>query len=178
MHLKNVKTMNTENDIKMKELAEHFRQEQPHLMRYACYRLGDTDDAKDALQDVFLKISARLFDEKSVEVRDWRNYIFRALSNLCSSRLTALGKLRTIPLDARLDIADLPTESNDADYQRIAQLLAEIPEEQAEVIRLRIYGNNSFADVAEILSLPLPTVKSRFLYGLEKIRKAMKQTNH
>lgn len=170
--------MNTENDITMKVLAEHFRQEQPHLMRYACYRLGDTDDAKDALQDVFLKISARLSDEKSVEVRDWRNYIFRALSNLCSSRLTALGKLRTIPLDARLDIADLPTESNDADYQRIAQLLAEIPEEQAEVIRLRIYGNNSFADVAEILSLPLPTVKSRFLYGLEKIRKAMKQTNH
>lgn len=25
--------MNTENDIKMKELAEHFQQEQPHLMR-------------------------------------------------------------------------------------------------------------------------------------------------
>ena len=170
MHLKNVKIMNTENDIKMKELAEHFQQEHPHLMRYACYRLGDTDDAKDALQDAF--------HEKSVEVRDWRNYIFRVLSNLCSSRLTALGKLRTIPLDARLDIADLPTENDESDYQRIAKLLVEIPEEQAEVIRLRIYGNNSFADVAEILSLPLPTVKSRFLYGLEKIRKAMKQTNH
>jgi len=170
--------MNKENNITMKELAEHFREEQPHFMRYACYRLGDTADAEDALQDVFLKISAKLSDEKSVEVRDWRNYIFRALSNLCSSRLAALGKLRTTPLDARLDIADLPTESNDADYQRIAQLLEEIPEEQAEVIRLRIYGNNSFADVAEILSLPLPTVKSRFLYGLEKIRKAMKQTNH
>ena len=170
--------MNKENNITMKELAEHFRQEQPHFMRYACYRLGDTADAEDALQDVFLKISAKLSDEKSVEVRDWRNYIFRALSNLCSSRLAALGKLRTTPLDARLDIADLPTENNDSDYQRIAQLLEEIPEEQAEVIRLRIYGNNSFADVAEILSLPLPTVKSRFLYGLEKIRKAMKQTNH
>ena len=170
--------MNKENNITMKELAEHFRQEQPHFMRYACYRLGDTADAEDALQDVFLKISAKLSNEKSVKVRDWRNYIFRALSNLCSSRLAALGKLRTTPLDARLDIADLPTESNDADYQRIVQLLVEIPEEQAEVIRLRIYGNNSFADVAEILSLPLPTVKSRFLYGLEKIRKAMKQTNH
>ena len=178
MHPKNVKTMNPENNIKMKELAEHFRREQPHLMRYACYRLGNTDDAKDALQDVFLKISSKLSDEKSVKVRDWRNYIFRVLSNLCSSRLSALVKLRTIPLDARLDIADLPTESNDADYQRIVQLLVEIPEEQAEVIRLRIYGNNSFADVAEILSLPLPTVKSRFLYGLAKIRKAMKQTKH
>ena len=75
-------------------------------------------------------------------------------------------------------MADLPTKSNEADIQRIAQLLKDIPEEQAEVIRLRIYGNNSFADVAEILSIPLPTVKSRFLYGLEKIRRAMKQTKH
>ena len=147
-------------------------------MRYACYSLGDTDDAKDALQDAFLKISSKISDEKSVKVRDWRNYIFRVLSNLCSSPLTASGKVRTIPLDARLDIADLPTENYESDYQRIAKLLVEIPEEQAEVIRLRIYGNNSFADVAEILSRPLPTVKSRFLYGLEKIRKAMKQTNH
>jgi hypothetical protein len=46
MHLKNVKTMNKEINITMKELAEHFRQEQPHLMRYACYRLGDADEAK------------------------------------------------------------------------------------------------------------------------------------
>ena len=73
--------MNKENKITIKELAEHFRQEQPHLMRYACYRLGDADDAKDALQDVFLKISAKLSDEKCVEIRDWRNYIFRVLTN-------------------------------------------------------------------------------------------------
>lgn len=170
--------MNQENNITMNRLAEHLRREQPHLMRYACYRLGDADDAKDALQDAYLKVCSKLSDEKSSEVRDWRNYIFRTLSNICTSRLSQSSRLKMIPLDARLDMADLPAESNEADYQRIAQLLVEIPEEQAEVIRLRIYGNNSFADVAEILSLPLPTVKSRFLYGLEKIRKAMKQTKH
>ena len=170
--------MNQENNTTMNRLAEHLRREQPHLMRYACYRLGDADDAKDALQDAYLKVCSKLSDEKSNEVRDWRNYIFRTLSNICTSRLSQSSRLKMIPLDARLDMADLPAESNEADYQRIAQLLVEIPEEQAEVIRLRIYGNNSFADVAEILSLPLPTVKSRFLYGLEKIRKAMKQTKH
>ena len=170
--------MNKENNITMNKLAEHLRREQSHLMRYACYRLGDADDAKDALQDAYLKVCGKLSDEKSSEVKDWRNYIFRTLSNICTSRLSQSSRLKMIPLDARLDMADLPSESNEADYQRIAELLAEIPEEQAEVIQLRIYGNNSFADVAEILSLPLPTVKSRFLYGLEKIRKAMKQTKH
>ena len=73
--------MNPENNITINKLAEHMRREHPHLMRYACYRLGDADDAKDALQDVFLKISAKLSGEKNVEVRDWRNYIFPSLSN-------------------------------------------------------------------------------------------------
>jgi RNA polymerase sigma-70 factor (ECF subfamily) len=173
---KKVKAMKKESNIEMERLAEHLRREQPHLLRYACYRLGDLDNAKDALQDTYLKLCGMLSSETSREVKDWRNYIFRALSNICTSRLSQSSRLKTIPLDARLDWADLPTESNEADYQRISCLLAEIPEEQAEVIRLRIYGNNSFADVAEILSLPLPTVKSRFLYGLDKIRKAMKQT--
>ena len=43
--------MNKENNTTMNELAELLRREQPQFMRYACYRLGDTDDAKDALQD-------------------------------------------------------------------------------------------------------------------------------
>ena len=170
--------MNQENNITMNKLAEHLLQEQPNLMRYACYRLGDADDAKDALQDAYLKVCSKLSSEKNNEVKDLRSYTFRTLSNICTLRLSQSSRQRMIPLDARLDRAELPTESNEADYQRIAQLLAEIPEEQAEVIRLRIYGNNSFADVAEILSLPLPTVKSRFLYGLEKIRRAMKQTKN
>ena len=170
--------MNKENNITTDGLAEHLRQAHPHLMRYACYRLGDADNAKDALQDAYLKLFGKLSDGTGKEVKDWRSYIFRTLSNVCTSWLSRSSRLKTIPMDARLDLADIPSENNEADYQRIVQLLAEIPEEQAEVIRLRIYGNNSFADVAEILALPLPTVKSRFLYGLEKIRKAMKQTNH
>lgn len=170
--------MNKEKDNQKDKLAEHLRCEQPHLLRYACYRLGDAENAKDALQDTYLKLSGKLSCEAGGEVEDWRNYIFRTLSNICTSRLSQSNRFKTIPLDTRLDLPDLPSENNEADYQRIVQLLAEIPEEQAEVIRLRIYGNNSFADVAEILSLPLPTVKSRFLYGLDKIRKAMKQTKH
>lgn len=75
----------------------------------------------------------------------------------------------------KTDVAEASDPGNESDYKRIVGLLTEIPDEQAEVIRLRIYGDNSFAEVAEILSLPLSTVKSRFLYGLEKLRKNMKK---
>ena len=102
--------------------------------------------------------------------------IFGSLSNLCSTRLSQSSHLNTIPLDTRFDKADTTVNEYEDDYERIVILLKLIPEEQAEVIRLRIYGNNSFAEIAEILSLPLPTVKSRFLYGLDKLRRLMKPT--
>ena len=45
--------------------------------------------------------------------------------------------------------------------------------EQAEIIRIRFYGDKSFREIADILGLPLTTVKSRFAYGMEKVRRGM-----
>lgn len=168
--------MNNPQNITMAEVAEVLRIERPRLMRYACYRLGDTDDAKDALQDVFLKLHAHLSGVKSAKVDDLRNYLFRTLSNLCTTRLSRQQKLHIVPLNAHFDRVEPATENFEDDFRRIARLLSQIPEEQAEVIRLRMYGDNSFAEVADILSLPLPTVKSRFLYGLDKIRRGMQHS--
>ena len=132
--------MKKTNDITQEKLADAFKAERPHLLRYACYRLGNEDDAKDVLQDTFLRLHTRIADADDLQINNLRSYIFRTLTNVCAKWQT------------------------------------EIPDKQAEVIRLRIYGDNSFAEVAEILSLPLPTVKSRFLYGLEKLRKGLKKT--
>jgi len=165
--------MKKPNDISKDELAEVFKAERPRLLRYACYRMAGSDDAEDVLQETFLKLHA-----DGGQINDLPSYMFRTLANVCTKWQTNANRIKTIPLDTRVDVADTaPDKRNEDDYQRIALLLKEIPDEQAEVIRLRIYGDNSFAQVAEILSLPLPTVKSRFLYGLEKLRRGMKQNN-
>ena len=178
MHLINKQTMKKGNDISKDELAEVFKAERPRLLRYACYRLADGDDAEDVLQETFLKLHARLSDTDGGQINDLPSYLFRTLANLCTKWQANASRLKTVPLDTRVDVADtIPDKQNEDDYKRIALLLTEIPDEQAEVIRLRIYGDNSFAQVAEILSLPLPTVKSRFLYGLEKLRRGIKQNN-
>jgi len=169
------KTMKETSDITKEKLADVFKTERPRLLRYACYRLADGDDAEDVLQETFLKLHARLSDTDGGQINDLPSYLFRTLANLCTKWQTNANRIKTVPLDIRVDVADTaPDKQNEDDYKRIALLLKEIPDEQAEVIRLRIYGDNSFAQVAEILSLPLPTVKSRFLYGLEKLRRGMK----
>lgn len=170
--------MNKNKDVTQEELAEVFKAERPRLLRYACYRLSNEVDAEDVLQETFLKLHSRLQDHEGQEIHNLQSYLFRTLTNICTKWQTNNSRIKIVPLDIKADMADSPTETrNYDDYRRIARLLKEIPEEQAEVIRLRIYGDNSFMQIAEILSLPLPTVKSRFLYGLEKIRRGMRQYN-
>lgn len=168
--------MKKESDNNEEELVGVFKEERPKLLRYACYRLGNETDAEDMLQETFLKIHTRLQALDRTEIQDLRSYLFRTLTNICTKWQNSNSHIKTVPLDIEVDITDVPTKTqNDEDYQRIMQLLTNIPEEQADVIRLRIYADKSFAEIAQILSLPLPTVKSRFLYGLEKIRKGIKQ---
>ena len=48
--------------------------------------------------------------------------------------------------------------------------LRQLPEEQSEVIGLAYFGGFSHSEIAQILSMPLGTVKGRMRLGLEKIR--------
>lgn len=69
-------------------------------------------------------------------------------------------------------LADEPGEQElREEYERIAGLLALLPEEQAEVIRLKTSDSLTFARIAEITGSTEATVKSRFRYGIGKLRK-------
>jgi RNA polymerase sigma-70 factor (ECF subfamily) len=57
--------------------------------------------------------------------------------------------------------------------QWIESLLARLPARQAAVIRLRFYGDLPFDAVARSVGCSVPTVKSRFRYGIQKIRKLL-----
>lgn len=56
------------------------------------------------------------------------------------------------------------------EYHRIEALLQKLPEEQAETIRLRVLDDLSFTDIATILNIPVSTTKSRFKYGIDKLK--------
>ena len=157
----------------LSELVRVIGMERDALLTYACYRLGNRSDAEDVLHDCYLRLHERFTDGQEGAKLNIRNYVFRSLSNLCTDRLADRTRHLTVDLGQQ-DVVETDTDNRESEYCRITSMLDRIPEEQAEVIRLRMYGNRSFAEISNILQVPLSTVKSRFLYGIEKIRKAMK----
>ena len=56
----------------------------------------------------------------------------------------------------------------------LRRALNEIPAEQKKALYLAYFGDLSQAQIAEYLSLPLGTIKTRIKLGLEKLRKALR----
>ncbi len=178
------------NTHKTDEWQRLMAAERQQMVQYACYRLGNREDAEDAVQDLFTKIIHQRNTAADVapptastglwpkNVTNPSAYLYRSLANLCTSRLRTANKMPTVPIESQAEPADTNDENFEQEYSRISQLLDSIPYEQAEVIRLRFYGDKSFAEIADILDVPLTTAKSRFVYGLEKIRRGMRAPQH
>jgi RNA polymerase sigma-70 factor (ECF subfamily) len=53
---------------------------------------------------------------------------------------------------------------------RLGQAVAQLPEEQREVVLLRLTADMKFRDIAQLQQVSLNTVQGRYRYGLDKLR--------
>ena len=145
------------------------------LYRYACYRLGEREAAQDVIQELYLKLHERELGE----VKNVRCYLYRALSNCCTQQLRERRKVEYVDVTALRDLQaeDITPTNFEQEQALIARLLAALPDEQSEVIRLHLHGECTFTEIAEILDIPQPTAKSRYRYGIEHLRKELQKQN-
>lgn len=157
--------------MNQKTLLEYLQQEKDRLFQYASYRLPDTSDAEDALQDLYISMTAKA---RKINNDDPRPYMYRALSNICTT------KLRNIKYHLPIEGIDVTVEAEnfEEEFRLINYLLSRLPEEQSEVIRLHIHSELTFNEISEIMEVPLATVKSRYRYGIAHIREELKKLDY
>ena len=163
------------NNDSFAEVEAVFTEELQSLYRYACYRLGEREAAQDVIQELYLKLHERELGE----VKNVRCYLYRALSNCCTQQLRERRKVEYVDVTALRDLQaeDITPTNFEQEQALIARLLAALPDEQSEVIRLHLHGECTFAEIAEILDIPLATAKSRYRYGIEHLRKELQKQN-
>lgn len=149
------------------------------LVQFAFCRLQSREDAEDVVQEVY--VQAFRDREKYKHVDGVVPFLFRIVANRCTDTLRkrrreaeALGVANS---ERRAESAPAVDETLQSrlGFARIDELLAGLPKRQAEVIRLRVHGDLPFEDVARVVGCSIPTVKSRFRYGIQKLRRAMKR---
>ena len=157
-----------------------YRQLAPKLLLCARQWVASPADAEDVVQTAFIKFWKRQPDAKP----EHYPLLFSTL------RTTALDLRRSQERRARRESdssANLLTDDapffdstieQREDAALIEAALKKLPSKQREVLVLRIWGELTFAQIADTLGVSINTIASRHRYGLEALRKTLKSCVH
>jgi len=147
-----------------------LRSVQPSLRRYIAGLIG-ADDADDVLQDVLVLVSRKLYWLEVPEL--FRAWAFRIASRAAFRHLKT-RKRWSAPLDdAVLDEVAAPDAPvSDEVLRELLNSPALSPASRA-VFVLHFQEDMPLAHVAEVLEIPIGTVKSRLAFGLKALRRQL-----
>lgn len=146
------------------------------IFHVALRMLGDSHDAEDLTQEVFLRCYQSL--GRYDPARPFFSWIYRIAVNCC---LTARKRPTASALDEQL-VAALATEEpspeqhvmRDETQALVQTLLGLLPEQDRSIIALRYDAELSYDQIAQILRLPLGTVKTRLFRARQRLADLLK----
>jgi RNA polymerase sigma-70 factor (ECF subfamily) len=158
------------------------------LYRYANSILGDSEQARDVVQDTFLRLWEKRGD--AVAFRSLEAWCMTVARNLALDRLRKgrqqLNHINNINGPAFDHHSPLRSTESDDDWTWIRRILKNMPQKQAEVLRLREIEGYTYQEIQEITGLGLSDIKvsihrgrkhlkikleELYQYGLEKSRR-------
>ena len=153
-------------------LCRIYRKYGDYLLSLAAVLLQDINTAEDVVHDVFCKfIESR---EKFKLTGSLKSFLGTCVLNL------ARDKLRSRQLQScRLgEVAASAVDTRDPEHHAIFgeearslnHAIAQLALEQQEVIMLHLRGDMKFREIADLQGISINTAKSRYRYGLEKLR--------
>jgi len=148
------------------DLIEHL----PRLRRYARALTGDVNRADDLVQDTLERALAKLdLWQPGSDLRAW---LFTLMHNLFVNQIRVRRPQETVLEDA----LDEPVSGGQMEAlaaRDIHAALAQLPEEQREVLLLVGLEQFGYAEAAQVLGVPTGTVMSRLSRARERMRQML-----
>jgi RNA polymerase sigma-70 factor, ECF subfamily len=154
------------------QFAEMFHRYKNLVLKTAYLILGSAQEADDVLQDVFLKVHGSLhtYDASKGAITTW---LYRITVNQCLNRKRG-WRMITISLGEHLRSHALHVPSAEGridDEQAMIAVLGGLSEKLRAVVVLRYYADLPLNEIADVLDIPLGTVKSRLNKALDVLRR-------
>ena len=157
----------------MNELFQRIEQEIPRLRRYARALTRDPSSADDLVQDCLTRAlnKAHLWREGT----DLRAWLFTILHNQHVNRVRRSVRegVAVNASDSEPALVESPSQFSRIELRDLERALAQLPEEQRQVVLLVGLEGLRYEAVAEIMGVPVGTVRSRLSRGREALRQLM-----
>ncbi len=146
--------------------------------------VNDRYIAEDIFQETFLKVINTLQNGKYTENGKFLPWVITIARNLSmdyfrnSKKMPLISSSTEHDIFANMHFAERSQEDEkilNQDKKGIRALIAELPDEQKEVLILRHYGDLSFKEIADITGSSVNTCLGRMRYALINLKKLIEQ---
>lgn len=151
-----------------------FRRYYPLLVRMTGTMIGSYDTGSDLAQETFVRLLTSTIKH--------REGSFKGFLTTTAYRLALKESRRRQKVSS--DVAEEPESSGlsplDAAIRNeteatVHHVIHSLPREQRDVFALRFVAGHSYGEIADMVGIPIGTVKSRLFYAVKTCREHLKQ---
>ncbi len=167
-------------------LSKLITRHQHRIYSFIFSKVFDRDVAEDIFQDTFIKVINTLKKGKYNEEGKFLPWVMRIAHNLVidhfrrNKRMPKFDNSGDFNIFSVLSDSDLNVETQiikDQIENDVKELIKELPEDQLEVLTMRIYKDMSFKEISERTGVSINTALGRMRYALINLRKIIEKHN-
>jgi RNA polymerase sigma-70 factor (ECF subfamily) len=142
------------------------------------------DITEDVFQDTFIKVINTLKKGKYNEEGKFLPWVMRIAHNLVIDHFRKNNRMPKFKNTDEFDIFSVLSDNsmnaenqliNDQIHNDVRELIKELPEDQKEVLIMRLYKDMSFKEISEITDVSINTALGRMRYALINLRKLIEE---
>ncbi len=146
----------------------------------------DRDISEDIFQDAFIKVINTLKKGNYNEEGKFLPWVMRIAHNLVIDHFRKDNRMPSFKNTDEFDIFSVLSDSSlnaekalikDQIHSDVRNLVEELPEDQKEVLMMRIYRDMSFKEISEQTGVSINTALGRMRYALINLRKVIEKNN-
>ena len=160
---------------------------QKQVYSYILTLVKDKQLADDVFQDTFVKVIQTIKSKSYKDDGRFVQFAMRIAHNLVIDHFRKENRIPTVESSSEdynyidnVPITDHSVEQGlvvDQIYSDLHRMITFLPDEQREVLRMRIFDDMSFKDIADITNVSINTALGRMRYALINLRKMMVTNN-
>ena len=160
---------------------------QKQIYSYILTLVKDKQLADDVFQDTFVKVIQTIKSKAYKDDGRFVQFAMRIAHNLVIDHFRKENRIPTVESSSEdynyidnVPITDHSVEQGmivDQVHSDLHRMIAFLPDEQREVLRMRIFDDMSFKDIADITNVSINTALGRMRYALINLRKMMVANN-
>ena len=159
-----------------------IKRHQSKIYGFIYSKISDRDLSDDIFQDTFIKVIKTLKSESYNEEGKFLPWVMRIAHNLIIDHFRKSKKMPMLRETDEFSIFSiLPNNSETIENelitlqieQDIKKIIKELPEDQKEVLMMRIYQDLSFKEISELTGVSINTALGRMRYAVLNLRKVI-----